>query len=113
VDIELNQTNKRLVWEFWQDLEAASHGGAFDVAAMAMHTDVEWNGPDPIGRLHGVEKFALDFWQPLLHSFPDMTRQTHIFFGGESNGRIDGDSSLDGHMWVTGTGMARSPRCTS
>jgi predicted ester cyclase len=105
VDIELNQTNKRLVWEFWQDLEAAGHGGAFDVAAKAMHTDVEWNGPDPIGRLHGVKAFASDFWESLLQSFPDMTRQTHIFFGGESNGRIDGDSSLDGHMWVTGTGL--------
>ena len=105
MDIELNQTNKRLVWEFWRDLEAAGHGGAIDVASMAMHNDVEWNGPDPIGRLHGVEAFASDFWQPLLHSFPDMTRQTHVFFGGESNGRIDGDLSLDGHMWATGTGL--------
>ena len=105
MDIELNQTNKRLVWEFWRDLEAAGHGGATDVASRAMHNDVEWNGPDPIGRLHGVEAFASDFWQPLLHSFPDMTRQTHVFFGGESNGRIDGDLSLDGHMWATGTGL--------
>ncbi len=105
MDIELNQTNKRLVWEFWRDLEAAGHGGAIDVASIAMHNDVEWSGPDPIGRLHGVEAFASDFWQPLLHSFPDMTRQTHVFFGGESNGRIDGDLSLDGHMWATGTGL--------
>ena len=105
MDIELNQTNKRIVWDFWRDLERAGHGGAIDVARMVMHHDVEWNGPDPVGRLRGVNAFVSDFWLPLLRSFPDMTRQTHVFFGGESNGRIDGDLSLDGHMWATGTGL--------
>ena len=105
MDLELNRSNKRLVWEFWRDLEAADPGRGMAVATTAMHDDVEWNGPDPIGRLDGVEAFVSYFWQPLLHSFPDMVRQTPIFFGGESNGRIDGDLSLDGHMWVTGTGL--------
>ena len=48
--------------------------------------------------------FVSDFWLPLQQSFPDLKRQTHLFFGGESNGRIDGDISLDGKMWVSGTG---------
>jgi len=78
-----------LVSEFWRDLETAGHGGGIGVASMAMHKDVEWNRSDPMGRLHGVEAFASDFWQPLLHSFPDMTRQTHVVFGGESNGRLN------------------------
>jgi predicted ester cyclase len=39
---------------------------------------------------------------PLLHSFPSLKRETHIFMGGKSSGRIDG--LLDGEMWVAGTG---------
>jgi predicted ester cyclase len=45
-----------------------------------------------------------DFWLPLRHSFLGLGRQTHIFCGGESNGRVDGDLSKDGKMWVSGTG---------
>ena len=103
--MEQNQTNKRVVWDFWRDLETADDRRLTDVARLAMHDDVEWNGPDPIGQLHGVEAFISDFWLPLRRSFPGITRHTHIFFGGESNGRADGDLSLDGHMWVTGTGV--------
>jgi predicted ester cyclase len=42
------------------------------------------------------------FWAPLLASIPDLKRETWLFFGGRSSGRIDG--SNDGRMWVTGTG---------
>ncbi len=105
MDMEQNQTNKRVVWDFWRDLETADDRRLTDVARLAMHDDVEWNGPDPIGQLHGVGAFISEFWLPLRRSFPDITRQTHVFFGGESNGRADGDLSLDGHMWVTGTGV--------
>ena len=67
-------------------------------------SDVCWHGPDPINSFQGSRAFVDKFWQPLMHSFPDLERQTHVFFGGESNGRRDGDLSLDGGMWVTGTG---------
>ena len=40
----------------------------------------------------------------LIHSFPDLHRQTHIFIGGQSNGHLNGDISLDGNWWVSGTG---------
>jgi predicted ester cyclase len=54
--------------------------------------------------LRGVEAFVSEFWLPLHHSFSDLRRQSHLFFGGKSNGRIDGDISRDGKMWVCGTG---------
>jgi predicted ester cyclase len=102
VSSEQNQQNKQLVWDFWESLKGSDGGQAGAVTRQFMSEDSAWHGPDPINHLRGVDAFVDDFWQPLLHSFPDLKRQTHIFIGGKSNGRIDGTN--DGHMWVSGTG---------
>ncbi|NCF67654.1 MAG: hypothetical protein GWP61_16945 [Chloroflexi bacterium] len=105
MSIELNQANKHIVWDFWQALENASATEVEEVARMVMAEDVVWHGPDPINDLQGVGSFVSDFWLPLLHSFPDLKRRTYILCSGKSNGRLDGDISLDGKMWVSGTGL--------
>jgi predicted ester cyclase len=99
---EQNQQNKQLVWDFWRSLQAAGSQQVETVARQTMSEDNAWHGPDPINHLRGVDAFVSDFWQPLMHSFPDLKRQTHIFIGGKSNGRING--LQDGHMWASGTG---------
>ncbi len=101
---QINQKNKQLVWDFWQQLENANTQEIEYIAKNAMSENVVWYGFDPVNELQGVESFCTDFWKPLLSSFPNLTRQTHIFMGGKSNGRIDGDISKDGKMWVSGTG---------
>ncbi len=100
----VNQANKQLVWDFWQALEGASANEVENVATTVMAEDVLWHGFDPIEKLEGRIAFTSNFWKPLLESFPDIKRETHIFMGGKSNGRADGDISLDGKMWVSGTG---------
>ena len=102
--IENNQSNKQIVWDFWQALENVNQEQVAHVASSAMDAAVVWHGPDPINQLDGVDAFVSDFWLPLLHSFSNLKRQTHLFCGGKSNGRIDGNVSLDGRMWVSGTG---------
>lgn len=97
-----NQKNKQRVWDFWRSLEQASSAESESVAARFMHLNAAWHGPDPILDLSGPKGFAAGFWQPLLQSFPDLRRQTHIFMGGQSSGRIDGTG--DGKQWVAGTG---------
>ncbi len=104
MNIKLNQENKHIVWNFWKALEKATSSDWHTVTRSAMAENVKWFGHDPINDLEGIEAFVSNFWQPLLQSFPDLTRQTHIFMGGQSNGRIDADISLDGEMWVSGTG---------
>lgn len=101
-----NQANKRAVLRFWQDLERAGTDRDMALDAVEKHCDADlvWHGHAPVGSLSGVDGFASGFWSPLLTSFPDLSRQTHLFFGGQSNGRVDGDLSLDGRLWVTGTG---------
>ena len=100
----LNQTNKKIVWDWWRDLQSCSRSSLGTLVDSVATSDVCWHGPDPINSLQGTQAFIEKFWQPLIHSFPDLERQTHLFFGGESNGRRDGDLTLDGGMWVTGTG---------
>ena len=100
--IELNQENKQIVWNYWQQLEAASADQLLQIANESLVSNILWHGPDPINELRGVQSFVAEFWLPLQKSFRDLRRQTHIFFGGQSNGRIDGKN--DGNMWVTGTG---------
>ena len=102
MNIDLNQQHKQLVWDFWKSLEIAQADDIASLAQRYMHKDSLWHGPDPINRLQGAEGFATGYWKPLLSSFPDMKRESHIFMGGKSNGRIDG--SGDGKLWVGGTG---------
>ena len=101
---ELNQQNKQLVWDFWQSLDKAEPNQIREAVQTVMANDLTWHGPDAINRLDGAESYIAEFWQPLLRSFPDLKRQTHLFCGGQSNGRIDGNIDLDGRMWVSGTG---------
>ena len=105
MNTELNQTNKQSVWEFWQALEGAKTADFPAIATTVMAEDVAIYGPDPINELQGVAGFVTGYWEPLLQAFPDLKRQTHLFMGGVSNGRIDGNIALDGKMWVSGTGL--------
>jgi len=101
---ELNQKNKQLVWDFWQQLDQAITSNYQSITKSFFTPDVQWFGFDPINNLSGSYAFTEFFWKPLKVSFPDLERETHIFMGGISNGQKDGDISKDGHYWVSGTG---------
>jgi len=97
-----NQKNKQLILNYWRSLEDVQHDEIVSIAGDYLHADSDWYGPDPIDDLKGPNEFVEKFWRPLVDSFPDLKRQTHIFMGGKSSGRIDGTG--DGRMWVAGTG---------
>ncbi|MEM0992927.1 MAG: ester cyclase [Bacteroidota bacterium] len=99
-----NQQNKQLIWTFWEDLANARVDEMDRIIANIMDENVVWHGFDPIHQLNGRQAYTKDFWKVLLHSFPDLHRETHIFMGGVSNGRRDGNLSKDGNRWVSGTG---------
>ncbi|MEM6485538.1 MAG: hypothetical protein AAF662_11215, partial [Pseudomonadota bacterium] len=101
MDVDVNQTNKRVVLDFWSSLDEL----AAEQDPSAIAAAVRWFGFDPIGNLAGSGSFFDDFWFPFRKSFPVINRDTHIFFAGESNGRVDGDITKDGHQWVSGTGL--------
>lgn len=103
-----NQRNKQLVWEYWRALDSSESGERLATVSTNWAPGAWWHGHAPVGSVQGPEAFVADAWDPLRRSFPDLQREPFIFFGGRSNGRVDGDISADGHMWVTGTGVMRA-----
>jgi len=97
-----NQKNKELVWAFWQEIDNATSYNIEHILQGYLSRDVSWSGPAPINQLNGIYKVDSKFWQPLLKSFPDIKRESYIFFGGKSNGHEDG--YFDGQEWVCGLG---------
>jgi predicted ester cyclase len=99
----INQLNKAAVLALWSALDHEPlHRLQATIRPLLDH-NMTWHGPEPLGEKQGIERFVKEFWSPLLHSFPDLERQPHLFFGGVSNGCRDGLN--DGKMWVTGTGV--------
>ena len=76
------QHNKRLVWQFWEKLNASQPGGIADVVRQTVHPDIAWHGPHPINDLTGVDALIESFWQPLRAAFPDLKRTSEILIGG-------------------------------
>jgi predicted ester cyclase len=103
--MEQNQRNKQLVWDFWHLLDHTSAAEAAQAMQPVMHPDARWHGPDPIGPMQGAEQFVAEFWSSLRHSFNGLRRESRLFFGGRSKGRVDGEN--DGREWVCGTGYLR------
>lgn len=99
VDSNKNQRNKAHVWDFWQKMNHAKSDQVDSVVREAFHGDVHWNGPQPINQLVGVDAYILDFWQPLLQSFPDLKRKTDIFMAGAT----EEDEWVSGLGYLTGT----------
>ncbi len=100
-----NQANKQRVWKLWADIADASCESVADSFAGVMTPDIQWHGFAPVGPLTGPKAIVEGFWSDFSKSFTGLTRETHLFFGGESDGRADGDISKDGRSWVTGTGL--------
>ena len=86
--------NKRLVWDFWQQLSGGNSLNLETIIRTHVHADISWNGPHPINYLQDTDALVADFWEPLFHSFPDIKRRSDVFMGGR----------YSGHDWVCATG---------
>ncbi|WP_420642545.1 ester cyclase [Candidatus Leptofilum sp.] len=94
-----NQKNKAVVWDFWQKMNHTDPKNIAKVIQEALHEDVNWNGSHPLNQLQGTDALITGFWQPLLHSFPDLKRNAHIFMGGQSGE----EAWVSGLGYLTGT----------
>ena len=103
----IHQRNKKTVLDLWAGLDSDDPLKRAAAAEAALGDDMAWHGHAPVGSLTGAPSFLEQAWEPMRVAFPDLKRETFIFFAGESNGRVDGDLSKDGQRWVTGTGVMR------
>ena len=65
----------------------------------AYHTNAELKGFHPINEIKGLDQIQEKFWEPLLHSFPDLERRDSLILGGNFQNKIF--VSMIGHL--TGT----------
>jgi hypothetical protein len=61
-----------------------------------------WHGPKPFKSCSSVEEWYSTFWLPFLNAFSEVSRDTHMLFGGISHGKAD--NTTDGKAWVGATG---------
>ena len=73
-------------------------------AAMAQQVgkNFAWHGPKPFKSCSSTEEWCLTFWLPFVDAFEGVSRETHMLFGGISQGKAD--NSLDSQSWVGATG---------
>lgn len=96
------QANKEQILAFWSALDAAKSDDIASVCRAHLAPDFIWRGPAPLSLKTGPKAVADSFWHPLKQAIPDLKREIHMIFGGQSSGRVDGGP--DGENWVCGTG---------
>lgn len=91
---EQHLNNKKIIWEFFRELDAAEPGDMKWLLAKYCHEDVVWEIFHPFNTLQGIDQVADVFWTPLKESFPDMERRLDILIAG----------SYEENDWVSAMG---------
>ena len=90
------QEEKKLVREYFDELEAATSATVSTVFEKYMPHDYLWRGVYPFREQRGFEAAAQTFWQPLLKSISHMQRRQDIFMAG--------DNAYGDDVWVMSMG---------
>ncbi len=100
--MDKNQKNKARVLAYWQAIDQATAEDLPAVSAEHLTEKFVCKGPAPVGQLEGSGDFAKKWLVPLKQAIPDLTRQTHLFLGGQSIDHV-GEEAKNAY-WVAGTG---------
>jgi predicted ester cyclase len=98
------QANKELVWEYWQRLDDSPAEGAAEVVAEFLPREIDWYGCHPFNRIRKRESLIASYWQPMRRAFPDLRRESYIFFGGPFQSERPEDNAACFGEWVCATG---------
>ncbi|MEH6590550.1 MAG: nuclear transport factor 2 family protein [Halioglobus sp.] len=90
------QSEKKLVLDYFDAMEAAGPEGVEGVLESYLSEDCEFFGCHPFNEQVGPAAIAQSFWQPLTQSFSAMQRRQDIF--------VAGTSEINGENWVMSMG---------
>ncbi len=79
-----NLQNKAIVNEYYQAIKGATPATIGDLVEQYFSEDTVFDASHPINHLEGRKQVVEQFYQPLLHSFPDIAKRSYIFMGGRS-----------------------------
>lgn len=89
---------KTHVWHYWQTQLGVPLEELADEMSVYVAPTIHFKGPYPAKHLNGVDAIAEALWLPLRSAFPDMERDTTIFFARDL---------AEGVTWVAGMGHLR------
>ena len=95
--ISSNKSTIASLFESLQDPEKA-----YAALSQQAGEHFSWHGPKPFKSCSSVKEWYSTFWRPFLSAFSGVSRETHMLFGGISQGKAD--NSPDGHVWIGATG---------
>ena len=95
--ISSNKSTIAVLFESLQDPEKA-----YAALSQQAGEHFSWHGPKPFKSCSSVKEWYSTFWRPFLSAFSGVSRETHMLFGGISQGKAD--NSPDGHVWIGATG---------
>ena len=92
------QEEKKLVQQFYKELDSADPDRIADVMSEFVAPDALWRGFHPFNEMTSPKDVATGFWKPLRQSLTCMQRRLDIFMAGYNE--IDGFKSV----WVVSMG---------
>ena len=92
------QTEKELIWNFYQKLDGAQISEIGDIIAAHTDEDYIWRGYHPFNELRGSNEIADLFWAPFRNAVNKLQRRVDIFLAGKNE--IDNFKST----WVVSMG---------
>ena len=93
-------SNKRTIESLFESLQDPEKAETALSEQVGDH--LAWHGPKPFKSCFSCEEWYSTFWLPFLNAFGGVSRETHMLFGGISQGKAD--NSPDGQSWVGATG---------
>ena len=76
------QQNRETISAFWKAMNDSDASLIPDIVKTYTHDDIAWYGPEPFNDIQGADALIDRFWQPLLHSFPDLERRCDVLLAG-------------------------------
>ena len=76
------QEIKKVVLDFYDELDAAPPGQAANVLERHVSPDYSWRGMHPFNELSGAAAVAEEFWEPLRRAISPVQRRPDIFIAG-------------------------------
>ena len=95
--VSSNKSTISSLFESLQDPEKA-----YSALSQRVADDFVWYGPKPFKSCSSSQEWYSNFWLPFVDAFAGVSRETHMLFGGISQGKAD--NSPDGQSWVGATG---------
>ena len=77
--------NKKILWDFWQALNACQGRDVGEIVRAYVDEHAAWYGPHPLNHFLGAQAQLEGFWQPLFSSFANLQRRTDMFIGGHEH----------------------------